>query len=271
MNKKALAVIVTLAGVAAFSVGMLGAQDKQPPTVAVPKGKNISEKERAAIKKVTDAKTPDEKVAAVENLITNFADTTFKSAALYEAAEAEDQKADFAKAISYGELSIEADPKAGTAMNAMLLVAGELAQHTRKNDLDRESPEKLPKAEKYAKEAMDMIPTVARPDGVKISDSDWEAFKKDKMAEGHRDLGLIAAARAKWDVAATEFKAAVDGSPQPDVVTMVRLGNAYNEGMKYADADAILKKALATPDLNPNVKAFAEQEATRAKRGLQGK
>ena len=270
MKQKVLVVTMTLAGAAAFLVGALGAQDKQPPTVGGPK-KGISDKERAAINKITNAKTPDDKIAAVEALITNFADTSFKGAALYEAAEAADQKADAAKAISYGELSIEADPKAGTAMNAMLLVSGELAQHTRKNDLDRESPDKLPKAEKYAKQAMEMLPTLAKPEGSKISDSDWEAFKKDKMSEGHRDLGLIAAARAKWDVAATEFKAAVDGSSAPDSVMMVRLGNAYNEGSKFAEADAVLKKVLAMSDLNPNVKAFADQEETRAKRGLAGK
>jgi tetratricopeptide (TPR) repeat protein len=270
MKQKVLVVTMTLAGAAAFLGMQLGAQDKQPPTVGGPK-KGISDKERAAIKKVSDAKSPDDKIAAVEALITNFADTAFKGPALYEAAEAADAKQDYAKAISYGELSIEADPKAGTAMNAKLLVAGELAQHTRKNDLDRESAEKLPKAEKYAKEAMEMIPMITKPEGSKISDSDWEAFKKDKMSEGHRDLGLVAAARGKWDVAATEFKAAVDGVSAPDSVMMVRLGNAYNENNKFAEADAVLKKVLAMSDLNPSVKAFAEQEETRASRGLKGK
>jgi tetratricopeptide (TPR) repeat protein len=271
MKQKVLAMMVTLAGTAAF-VSMLGAQDKQPPTVALPsKGKGMSDKERAAVKKVQDAKSPDEVIAAVENLVTNFADTSVKPAALYEAAEAADQKQDFLKAISYGELSIEADPKAGTAMSAKLLVAGELAQHTRKNDLDRESAEKLPKAEKYAKEAMEMLPGLAKPDGSNVPDAEWDTFKKDKMAEGHRDLGLIAVARAKWDVAVTEFKAAVDGSSMPDSVLMVRLGNAYNESNKFAEADAVLKKVLAMSDLNPSVKAFADQEETRAKRGLAGK
>ncbi len=152
-----------------------------------------------------NAKTPDDRIAAVDNLITNFADTTFKGAALYEAAEAADHKQDYIKAIVYGDQSIEADPKDGTAMNALLLVAGELAQHTGKNDLDKDA--KLAKSEKYVKQALDMLPTLAKPEGVKISDADWEAFKKDKTAEAHRDLGLIATARQKWDVAATEFKA----------------------------------------------------------------
>ena len=271
MKKRVFAVMVTFAGAAAFLVtpGLL-AQDtaKQPPTVVVPKGKTVSAKEAAAIKKISDAKAPDERIAAVDSLITNFPDTVFKGAALYEAAEAADLNKDYAKAVTYGDLSIEADPKAGTAMNAMLLVAGELAQHTPKYSLTKEQD--LGKAEKYVNQALEMIPTITKPEGVKISDADWESFKKDKNAEAHRDLGLIATARSKWDVAVTEFKAAVDDSSVPDSVLMARLGNAYNETGKFADAQAILKKVQAMPNLNPSVKAFADQEEKRAETGLKG-
>ena len=243
------------------------AQGQQPPAAA-PAQPKISAKETEAIRKIANAKTPDEKIAAVENLITNFADTSFKSLALYEAAEAADQKRDYAKAISYGELSIEADPKGGDAMNAMLLVAGELAQHTQKYDLDKD--DKLAKATKYVNQALEMIPNLAKPPGVKISDADFATFKKDKTADAHRDLGLIATASQKWDVAASEFKTAVDGAATPDVVVMVRLGNAYNEAGKFADAKAILQKVLDTPMLVESIKAFATQEMTRANNGLKG-
>ncbi len=272
MKKSALPVMMALASAVAFLAAQgLVAQDaakQQLPAAAVPKGKGISAKEADAIKKVANAKTPDEKVAAVENLVTNFADTSFKGEALYEAAEAEDQKQDYAKAVSYGELAIEADPKGGAGVNALLLVAGELAQHTREFDLDRE--EKLGKAEKYVNQALAMLPTIAKPEGVKISDADWEGFKKGETSDAHKDLGLVATARKKWDVAASEFKLAVDGSPTPDSVMMARLGNAYNENKNYADAQAILKKVLALPNLNPSVKAFAEQEEKRAETGLKG-
>jgi tetratricopeptide (TPR) repeat protein len=267
MKKRAFTFMVALVGVAALVLAQ--DQTKQPPTVVVPKGKAVSPKEAAAIKKISDAKTDDERIAAVESLITNFADTSFKGAALYEAAEAADHKQDYVKAISYGDLSIEADPKAGTAMNAMLLVAGELAQHTPKYSLTKE--EDLGKAEKYVNQALEMLPTITKPEGVKVSDADWEGFKKDKTVDAHRDLGLIATARGKWDVAATEFKLAVDGSSGPDSVLMARLGNAYNEAGKYSDAQAILKKVLGLPNLNPSVKAFADAELARAEKNLKGK
>jgi tetratricopeptide (TPR) repeat protein len=263
MRKRILQVTVVLSGVAAFMLGQ--DQGKQPSTVVVPKKNTVSPKEAAAIKKIQDAKTPDEIIAAVENLITNFADTIFKAPALYEAAEAADKKGDFGKAVAYGELSIEADPM---RFDAMLLVAGELAQHTQKNDLDRE--EKLTKSEKYVKQALDMIPNAAKPTA-NVSDADWTGFKKDKLAEGHKDLGLIATARVKWDVAATEYQTAVDTEATPDTVLMARLGNAYNETGKFSDALAILNKVLAEPNLDPRVKVFADSEKSRAERGLKSK
>jgi tetratricopeptide (TPR) repeat protein len=256
MTKRAFAMMIALAGAAAVPA----AQGQAPAAPTAPP--KVSAKEADAIKKVANAKTPDEKIAAVENLITNFADTSFKAEALYEAAEAEDQKQDYPKAVFYGEQAIEADPKGGAGANALLLVAGELAQHTAKYDLDKET--KLSKAEKDVNLALEIIPNFPKPPGVKISDADFATFKKDKTSEAHRDLGLIATARQKWDVAVTEFKLAVDGSSSPDSVMMARLGNAYNENMQYAEAKAILQKVLDMPNLNPNVKAFATQELTRA-------
>src|SRR5580658_3704648 len=122
----------------------------------------------------------------------------------------------------------------------MILVAGELAQHTQKYDLDRE--DKLGKAEKYVNQALEMVPTVAKPAGSKISDADFATAKKDKTSEAHRDLGLIATARTDWPVAVSEFKLAVDGASTPDSVMMARLGNAYNESGKFAEAKATLQK-----------------------------
>lgn len=259
MRKRVLLATMALSSVAAF----LAAQDqsKQPPTVVVPK-KAGSAKEAAAIKKITEAKTDDDRIAAVDALITNFADTAFKGVALFEAAEAADHKQDYAKAVSYGELSIQADP---TRFDALILVAGELAQHTGKYDLDKE--EKLTKAEKYVAQATTMIPTAAKPQGG-VSDSDWDGFKKDEIAAGHKDLGLVAAARSKWDVAATEYKLSLDSGTTPDAVVMARLSNAYNEAGKYTEGLAMANKVLAMPDLNPTVKNFADQEKTRATKAL---
>jgi len=263
MNKRLITLTIALAGVAALA----SAQDKskQPSTVVVPKKNTVSPKEAAAIKKIQDAKSPQEVIAAVDAFVTDFPDSTFKAPALYEAAEAADQARDYPKAVVYGEESIQADPM---RFDAMLLVAGELAQHTGKNDLDKK--EKLDKAQKYVNQALMLVPNATKP-AANVSDADWEAFKKDKIAEAHKDLGLIATANNDFKTAAAEYKTAVDTEATPDIVLMARLGNAYNETKQYSEADAVLTKVLATPNLNPQVKAFVDQEEARAKRGLSGK
>jgi tetratricopeptide (TPR) repeat protein len=258
MRKQAVIAMMALTGAAAWAQ-----QVTAPPTAAIGKTPKVKSKEEAAaIKKIVDAKTADEKIAAVDALITGFADTVFKSTALMEAAEAEDSKSDYAKAVSYGELAIQADPM---QFYGMILVAGELAQHTQKYDLDKE--EKLGKAEKYVAQALAVIPTATKPEGAG-SEAEWNNFKKDQTANAHKDLGLIAAARQKFDVAAKEYQISVDTAVTPDTVTMARLANAYNETGKYTEALAMATKVLKIDGVNPTVKAYAEQQQQRAQKGL---
>lgn len=261
MKTRVLMVTMALTGMVAIAQ-----QPQQPPKEAtgnLPKAK--SKEEAVAIKKITDAKTADEKIAAVDAFVTGFPTSAFKATALMEAAESADANRDVAKAVSYGELAIQADPQ---SFYAMLLVSGELAQHTQKYDLDKD--EKLGKAEKYVNQALMIIASDPKPPAG-IGEKDWEAFKKDQSAAAHKDLGLIAAARGKFDVAATEYKAAVDGLSAPDLVTMARLADAYNQTGDFNDALTVANKVLATENLNPTVKAFVEQAKANAQKGLAGK
>ena len=100
---------------------------------------------------------PDKSIAAAENLITKFADTDFKSIALYIEADAYQRKGDWDHMLIYAERVLEADPK---DFRATLMLANYYATRTRENDLDRE--EKLGKAEKYANQVIDMMKTAAQ-------------------------------------------------------------------------------------------------------------
>jgi len=243
----------------------LAQQPAPPPQSQVKANKNVTKQEAEAFNAILKAQTPDEKMKAADEFVVKFADSQYKGIALYDAAEAADQKGDFQKAIIYGDESLQADP---TNFDAKLLVAGEIAQHTRENDLDKD--EKLAKAEKYTKEALDAIPAAAKPQP-QIKDDQWEGYKKYATARAHVDLGLIAMAQKKTAVEAQEFKTAVDMMSPPDQVAMARLGNAYNELTQYDDALAVLNKLLAMSDLNPAVRNFAQNEKTRAEKGKAGK
>lgn len=248
--------------VAAASLAMA----QQPPQAQVKATKGgISKAEADAFNAIMKAQTPDEKIKAADEFVTKFADSQYKGIALYDAAEAADAKGDYIKAITYAEESLKADP---TNFDAKLLVSGEVAQHTRPNDLDKD--EKLAKADKYAKEALDEIPNAAKPQP-QIQDAQWEAYKQNSVARAHLDLGLIAMAQKKTQQEADEFKMAVDMMNPPDPIAMARLANAYNDLGKPDDALAVLNKLLAMNDLIPQVKSFAQQEKARAEKAKSGK
>lgn len=235
-----IAVFVALSAALAFS------QDKQPQ----PKSKN----EADAVMAVFNAQDPDARIAAAETLLTKFADTEFKAIALQLAAMSAQQKNDFEKMIIYAERTLEADPK---NYSAMLMISSGLAQRTREFDLDKE--EKLGRAEKLANTAMEIVKTAPKP-RPDIADAQWETAKKDFTAQAYESLGLAAMVRKKYDVAVTNFKAAVEGGSQPDQATMVRLAAAYNQLGKPDEAIAVLDKLNAMPDLNPQIKTAAQAE-----------
>jgi tetratricopeptide (TPR) repeat protein len=190
--------------------------------------------------------------------MTKFADTEFKPFALYVIASSYQAKGDSENAIIFAEKTLEVDKNNFMCMN---MIASGLAQKTREFDLDKE--DKLGRAEKMAKAAMEAVKTAAKPNPG-IPDDQWEMIKKDYTAESYQALGMVAMVRKKYPEAIAAFKTSTETSPQPDAGTLVRLASAYNLAGQFDNAIATADKALALPDLNPAVKAVATSEKERA-------
>jgi len=220
------------------------------PLWAQPKIK--SPKEQQAILAVQVAKTPDERIQAIENVLTNFADTEFKIPLLQMAVQSEQQKNDYAQTVFYAGRLLMADPK-----NAFALVtlASETARHTRENDLDKD--DQLVKVDKWAKDAIEaakVMPKV-RAD---VPDADWEGFKKDMEAQAYEAMGMADVVRKNYDGAANNYKEALQTSATPNPATMVRLAQVYMNTGKLDNASFTLDKAINTPNVPPQVKSIAE-------------
>ena len=231
----------------------------QTANVKQPKVKN--NKEAEAVNAVFQAADDDARIAAAENLLTKFHDTEFKALAMYIAATAAQNKNDFEKMVIYGERTLEADPK---FYAVMLMLATGYAQKTREFDFDKD--EKLAKVDKWAKEGIELVANAQKLQP-QITDEQWTAIKKDFQAQGHEALALAAQVRKKNDVAAAEFKLAIENQQKPDPATMARLGSLYNLMSKWDDALAILDKANTVPDINPAVKQFVASERVKALMG----
>lgn len=230
---------------------------------AQPKPK--SQKELEALKAWQAATDPDARLKAIENVLTNFADTDFKVYLLQDAVQLEQRKNDYAQTVFYAERLLEADPKNAYAL---VTLAGETARHTREFDLDKE--EKLAKVDKYAKDAIEAAKTMPKP-RPDIPDTQWDGVRKDVQAQAYESMGIAASLRKKYDDSIADFKQALDVQSTPDPATMVRMGQVYLDAGKLDDAAAAFDRALNTPNLNPQVKAVAEtKKAEVAKRKAAG-
>ena len=217
-----------------------------------------SAKEGEAVQAVLSATNPDQKIAAVDSLLSKYKDTEFKAIVLEMAGEAYQQKGDSANAIVYGNRALDADPK---NFQAMLLVAGQLAQITKKFDLDKD--EKVKRAKKLADDAIATVNATAKPNP-RLTDEQWAGIQKDLVAQAHETLGVLAGVDENWPLSITEFKTAIDNAANPEVTTMVRLAATYNYAKKYDDAIATADRVLATPGVPDNLKKIATDEKARA-------
>jgi tetratricopeptide (TPR) repeat protein len=220
-----------------------------------------TQKELEALQAWQAASDPDARIKAIENVLTNFADTEFKIVLLEDAMQLEQRKRDFAQVVFYGERLLEADPK-----NAFALVtlAGETARHVREFDLDKE--EKLTKADKYATAALEAAKTMPKP-RPDIPDQQWDSARKDMQAQAYEALGQTALMRKKFDDSIADYKKALEVQSTPDPATWVRLGQAYEDSGKLDEATEAFDKAINTPNVNPQVKSVAEaKKAEVAKR-----
>lgn len=238
------------------ALAVAGALFGQSASTKQPKPK--SQKEVDAFNAMLAAADDDARIAGAENLLTKFADTDFKPLALYIATAASQSKNDFEKMVIYGERTLEADPQ---MYGVMLMLASGYASKTKEFDFDKD--EKLGKADKFAKEGIALAKTAPKPNPG-ITDEQWEAARKDFIAQGHEALGMAATVRKKHDVAAASYKEALGVQAKPDPTTMLRLASALNQLGKWDEALPLLDKVKDSPDAVPVVKQAAAQERVKA-------
>jgi len=244
MRRYAILSTVLLAGaVSAFAQG--GKQMK-------PKSKA----EETAIRALLSAQDLDSRIKAADELITKFADTEFKSFALYTEADAYAQKGNPEKAIVYAEQTLEADPK---NYQAQVLLAKLYAQGVKPTDLDKN--EKLTKAAKYANDGLESLKTAEKPNP-QLTDAQWTEMKNDFEGQAHFALGVASAYQNKMDEATTHFNevAAKDADP----VDLIRAGRVFLDLKKYKELIPWFEKAAAAKDIQPQVKQIAESDLKRA-------
>lgn len=120
--------------------------------------------------------------------------------------------------------------------------------------------QQLDKAEKFSKSAIELTPTIAKPDG--ITDEQFTIAKNQTLAMAHSGLGLVYFRRGKFDEAIPEFEAStkVDPNPEADPVTYYVLAISDEKTSHFDAAVAAFSKCASIPGgLQPKCKSGAEE------------
>ena len=235
-----------------LAAALLMAQGKAP----APK----SQKEVDALNAMFQATDNDGRIKAANELLTKFADTDFKGLALYMITTSYNEKKDTTNTIVYGERTMDADSKSALGAHARIMIATSLATTTKEFDFDKE--EKLGRADKLAKEAVEVIKTAAKFNPA-LTDEQWDGAKKGYTAEAYIAMGMTATVRKNWNDAMANYKLAAETDPT-NSATFVRLGAAQVSAAKYDDAIATLDKVAAMPGVDAAILSYAKAEKEKA-------
>jgi tetratricopeptide (TPR) repeat protein len=115
----------------------------------------------------------------------------------------------------------------------------------------------LAKAEQYSKQAIEIAPTLTKPEG--MTEEAFASAKNQALAMAHSGLGLVYVRRGKSAEAIPELEQAIKVDPNPDPVNYYLLGMANKASSHFDDAIAIFNKCAAmVGPLQGTCKAQAE-------------
>ncbi|MGB2624208.1 MAG: tetratricopeptide repeat protein [Candidatus Acidiferrum sp.] len=118
----------------------------------------------------------------------------------------------------------------------------------------------LDKAEKFSKSAIELTPTIAKPEG--LTDDQFAMAKNQTLAMAHGGLALVYFRRGQYTEAIPEFELAtkIDPNPEIDPVNFYVLGISEEKTSHFDAAVAAFNKCATVPGgLQPTCKSGAEE------------
>jgi tetratricopeptide (TPR) repeat protein len=211
----------------------------------------------AAVQAMGQAQTPDDQIRLAEEFIAKYSGSNYRAYTLLTEANAYEQKGDHAKSIDYCVKALAVDPKYFDADVLLAnVVAGEI------HDSDPDKAEKLARAEKAAKDALNLIKTAPKTPLFQMTDDQWTRMKNYSATQAWQALGMAAEAEKKMDEAIADYEKGL--ALTPDAGLMLRAGRALEASQKYDEAIKWFDKALASPGADDDFKEVARRDKARA-------
>jgi tetratricopeptide (TPR) repeat protein len=224
----------------------------------IPKAQSPSTPEEDAAFKAYQAMPtadPAKKITAGEDFLTKYPESRYRSIMYSSLVFAYIQTGNSQKAQEIGEKEVALKPDDVQTMAIL--------SQTMTRSISSSTPEPakvLAKAQDYAKRAIEVTPTIPKPDG--MTDENFLVAKNQTLAMAHGGLGLAYFRLGKLDAAIPELEQSVkiDPNPTPDVVNFYLLGMANQKASHFdAAAAAYTKCASIASSVQDKCKAGVEE------------
>lgn len=215
-----------------------GAQQEQKPAAPAP----VDPEEDKAYKAFTDVKSDafDQQIQVGEQYLHKYPTGHYSGQVYARLANAYYQKQQFDKMYAAGDKALASNPD---EVSVLVLVGWVIPHNYDPNDPEAEH--RLAKAEAYEKHALEILPTVRKPDG--LTDEQFAKVKQASLAQAHSGLGLVYFRQQQWDKAVAETQQAVKLDPTPDSVDLYILGVSLSQLKRYPEAADAFQKCAASP------------------------
>lgn len=144
------------------------------------------------------------------------------------------------KGIEFGDKEIELNPNDA---QTMAIVSQTIPRSF--NPSAPDAAKRLEKAEQYGKKAVEILPTMPKPEG--MTDEVFTNAKNQTLAIAHSGLGLVNWRRGKYAEAIPELEQSVKLDPTPDPVNWFILGVVDQNTSHFDDAATAFGKCALIP------------------------
>jgi tetratricopeptide (TPR) repeat protein len=177
------------------------------------------------------------KIETGEAFLQKYPESRYKSPVYGALTYAYLQAGNTQKMQEYGEKEIAIVPN---DVSTLALLGQTLPRSLHGSASDPAAVQVLAKAEQYSKQAIEITPTLPKPEN--LTDEAFASAKNQTLAMAHSGLGLIYVRRGKNAEAIPELEQAVKIDPNPDPVNYYLLGMANKIASHFDDAVAAFNK-----------------------------
>jgi len=238
-------------------------QQQQPPAdkgkpnpapLSMDNAPAASPEEDSASKAVQQTTDPNKRVQLAEEFLQKYPQSRYRGAMYQALVSGYFATQQVPKMLEAGEKEVELNPNDAP----VLAVMGQALARTY-NAKAPDAAKQLDKAELYSKRAIEITPTLPKPEN--LTDEAFSNAKNDTLVMAHSGLGLVYIRRGKFSEAVPELEQSVkaDSHPDPDPVNYYLLGVADKQTSHFeAAAAAFSKCATVQSTLQATCKSGAE-------------